>query len=162
MWLDRPTLPVTARRPRAWRPEPGVEGADAGDAARCEAFLDRLEGMTRTEWLRTGRRALALPPGGAAAVALDDVVARRGLGVAAWVIRDTIETVAHVAACAHDDDGGRRHPAPPCTDGERTLLAAARRAAERAALAHLVRPWLACAHFVALVAPFVALAADQG
>jgi hypothetical protein len=143
-----------------------MAGVDADDAARCEAFLDRLERLSRAEWLETGRRVLARSAGGSepsvqqAADALDAVIAERQLGVTAWLVRDAIETVAHVASCAGDPAEGRRHPAPPCTKSERTSLKAARVAAERAVLAHLARPWLARAAYLALVNPFLAIVAD--
>jgi hypothetical protein len=140
-------------------------GIDAGDAARCDAFLEELEGLSRAEWLETGRRVLARAAGDSgasvqqAADVLDAVIAQRQLGVTAWLLRDAVETVAYGARCASDPGVARRHPAPPCTTSERTDLSAARVAAERAALAYLARPWLSRAAYLTLVAPFLAVAA---
>jgi hypothetical protein len=134
------------------------------DRGRCDAFLAQLEEMPRAWWLAVGARALAAGAAGAtdaarvrAAGALAAVLGRERLAVDAWLLRDAVETAAQLAAC--DDPAPprtRRRPSAPCTDAQRRALAAARAAAEQAALAHLARPWLARADFVALLAPFLA------
>ena len=124
-------MPVPRRLARRWE----LATARPQDASRCAAFLDRVERMTRAEWLAEGRRALA--SGGAAPEApgtddaLDALLARRGLGVTAWLVRDAVETAAHLALGTCD------------AGADRAPLEAARRAATRAALAQLVGPALA-------------------
>ena len=151
-------------RGRATEPRWETAAVNAEDAARCEAFLDRLEGLSRAEWLEAGGRILARSGGEPEAAArqasdaLDAVITERQLGVTAWLVRDAVETVTYVASCAGDPGESRRHPAPPCTGNERASLTAARVAAERAALAHLARPWLSRAVYLTLVAPFLAMA----
>ena len=126
-----------------------VTGAD--HAARCRAFLDRLEAMSRAEWLAVGARTRTADDGSEAA--LDAVIARRGLAVTGWLVCDTVQTLAWLASCAHDAPGGRRYPVPP-TRAERATLAAACRAAELAARAYLAGPWLDGATYRALLGPF--------
>jgi hypothetical protein len=127
-----------ARRRRA-RPSDRWElhAADGCDTAACAAFLDALEAWPRDAWLALGRRAASARQ---APDALDAVVAARALAVTAWLVRDVVATAAAIAC------GSERDAAP--------AVGAARAAAERAALACLLRPWLARDDYLALTAPF--------
>jgi hypothetical protein len=157
----RPLVPLRLSFPVA------LATAGGGDFERCTPFLDAVAAMTRADWLALGSRLWTDSPAGrvraaVAAERVDDVVAARRLGVTAWLVRDAVETAAQVALGARPGGRsgggwsvGRRESAPPSAPEERPLLAAARQGAERAALAHLVRPWLPREHFLMLVAPLV-------
>ncbi|MBV9880236.1 MAG: hypothetical protein JO180_07045 [Gemmatirosa sp.] len=119
--------------------------AERCDTARCATLLAQLHAMPRTGWLEIGRRELAA--GGASLASAESTLGRvideRRLGVTAWLVRDAVDTAAH-------------H-----TSMDQGLLFAARRAAQRAALAHLARPWLPRDAYVALIAPFFFVAAER-
>ena len=112
-------------------------GLSGPNPIETDAFLAMLAELPIAEWpapasARTAHEtALAL---------LDAVLADRQLGVSAWYVRDQVETSAFVAS------RGR---------GERTCVPrAARKLAEAAALALLVRPLLPAADFATLYGPF--------
>lgn len=135
-------VPVRPRRTAVRRPSCAARRWElaivpAEDAARCAAVLDELEGWSRADWLAAGRRALAsadapagreAPDAPDALAALEALLARRGLGVTAWLVREAVETAAQQALGGH------------ASGAEQASLAAARRAATWAALAQLVRP----------------------
>jgi len=124
------------------------------------AFLDRLDDLPRAGWIAVGRRLLADPAGHAsrqaAAAALTAAIAEQGLVVAAWRLRDAVETAAQLASAGCLPHGGRRGALAPCTASERRALEAARLAAERAVLALLVHRWLSAEDYARLVSPFAA------
>lgn len=126
-------VPVRPRRTAVRRPSCAARRWElaivpAEDAARCAAVLDELEGWSRADWLAAGRRALASADAPDALAALEALLARRGLGVTAWLVREAVETAAQQALGGH------------ASGAEQASLAAARRAATWAALAQLVRP----------------------
>jgi hypothetical protein len=138
--------------------------ARATRVPRRATLLDRLDGMSRAEWLALGRQAQAesvpvVAERPRAEAELASVVAAHGLAVRAWLLRDDVETLACLANCAHDARTGRSYEAP-CTDAERALFAAAGRVAARAALAELARPWLGARAYELLVAPLAVVARD--
>jgi hypothetical protein len=129
-------------------------------------LLDQLETLSRDDWIAIGHRAIAQgattsPAERRADDALAAVIHRQGLEVAAWLVRDDVETLASLANCADDAVTGRRYAAPPCTKLERAILDAARRAVERAALALLARPWLEASDCDVLTAPCAAMLAGR-
>jgi hypothetical protein len=126
-----------------------LDAADGGDRARTAAFLDRLEAMTRAEWLEVGRRTVACAsnaPHDAAVATLAGLLEARRLGVTAWLVRDAVTTAVQSSAPAW--------AAVPRSAGEATLLAAGCEAAALAALALLARPWLRREELAALLTPF--------
>lgn len=136
---------------------PCATGAD-GDAAHAMEFLDRLCALPLTDWITAGELALRMDEDEARA-ALDRVVAERHLEVPAWYVRDAVATAIELAWCAPDCPpdhvpADRRWSLPAHSDVEQRRLDAAREAAERAALALVVRAWLPRAVFDALYAPF--------
>jgi hypothetical protein len=139
-------------------------GADLDLAvATCGAFLDTLEALPRDAWLEIGRRTIAAldEPNDeltAAIHALEGVIVVRRARVTAWLVRDAIRTSLELVASGGARSPGRRPPPPSLTTRERHQLQSARDAAEHAALAQLVRPWLTHAHHRALVGPFASIA----
>ena len=106
-------------------------------------FLEDLCALPRDRWLAIGAAALARDAG-ALAVTLDRVIAEHGLGLDAWMLRDGVATAAHLAC-------GDLSP----SRAEHRCLDAARRAAERTALALLAQPWLPRRDFEVMVGPFL-------
>ena len=126
-----------------------LQSADGGDRVRAAGFLDRLEAMTRAEWLAVGDRATACasdPTRLAATAALARAVDGHRLGVTVWLVRDAVATAVQTAP--------RSWPSAPSTRAEVTLLATGRDAATVAVLAQLARPWLERSEVAALLAPF--------
>jgi hypothetical protein len=126
----------------------GTSVAGDCDAAECTALIDRMHALTHADWLALGRWELVRDAAlgdrlETAAASLEPVVAVRKFALDVWCVRDAVETALAPARDTATD--GREH---------RAALAAARRAAERAALACLLRPWLAPSSYVLLVAPF--------
>ena len=124
-------------------------------AARVETFLDRVSELSALHWLALGRdmeKDSGRAESSAAVVAtVETIIAKCGLEVRAWYVRDLVETLAYV--------GTRRRNA---SVGDAYCLAGARSAAERAALAVLVSPYLSTTEFDVLytpVAKYVARAA---
>lgn len=116
----------------------------------ANAFLDRLGELPLSEWLDIGRAIEtdrnALAQRSTAWVILDATIADRQLSVAAWYVRDAVETVAFLA----------RNSGPKLSRTDRRAFAGAQGAAEEAALAVLARAHLSAQDFDALCAPFVA------
>jgi hypothetical protein len=103
---------------------------------RVDRFVDELLELTRPMWLEIGKEVVERGrDGGAwttACAIVSAVIAHRGLSIAAWYARDQVETSVYLAA----------RPNEPASSLERKLIAAAHGAAEQAALAILVQPWL--------------------
>jgi hypothetical protein len=118
--------------------------------AAVNAFADRLADLPVSEWLTIGRRLVDDPSLYADRATpyaiLEATIANRHLGVAAWYVRDAIETSAYYAS----------QPRKRWTSKERRAFAAAHAAAEEAALAILARAHLADADASTLCAPFSA------
>ncbi len=73
-------------------------------------------------------------------------VAHNGLGLAAWHVRDAVETIAFLKSRNN----------PNLSRSDRRVFAAAHAAAEDAALATLTRQHLSAQDFAVLCAPFAA------
>jgi len=111
-------------------------------------FIDVLADLPTSSWLDIGRSALAdtsqLTARSTARAILDAIAAEHKLAVAVWYVCDALDTAAFVA----------RRRGARYTRAERRLFDAAYEAAEDAALAILVQPYLPAAAFTALCAPF--------
>ena len=125
---------------------PGIPAAFASDA-----FADRLAELPWTAWLSVGRSLVeSAPPSTLRATSraiLEAMINDAGLAVAAWSVRDAIDTAAHYASAS-------RHR---WTSAERRCFAAARAVAEDAALAILAWRFLSAEDFDVLCAPFARL-----
>jgi hypothetical protein len=152
--------PAITRRPRTGRlPLPrqvtDLTPADEPSLGAVNEFADRLAELPVGAWLDVGRSMLAGSPSTTRRATpfaiLEATINDRGLAVAAWYVRDAIETSAYYATCS----------VPRWTSMERRVFAAAHAAAEEAALALLAREYLSRADFDALYSPFEALAASQ-
>lgn len=107
------------------------------------AFLDFLAELPPDEWLAIG--ALEAVDAQTAAN-LEATILDQRLAVDAWRIRDDIQTLAFLA---------HRSLSTPSTQAH-CMMARARAAAERAALAIVARRWLAPADVADLLSPFSA------
>jgi hypothetical protein len=122
-----------------------------------DAFADRVAELPLTAWLSVGRSLVeSAPPSTLRATSraiLEATINDAGLAVAAWYVRDAIGTSAHYASVA----------CHRWTSAERRCFAAARAAAEDAALATLASRFLSAEDFDVLCAPFARLvdAAEQ-
>lgn len=147
------TSPTLLRRMRTGRlPLPrevaGLTPEDVPALAPVDAFADRLAEMALASWLAIGRSlvegasvsALRATPYAILEATIND----RGLAIAAWYVRDAIETSAYYAS----------PPLHRWTRMERRCFAAAHAAAEEAGLAMLARAFLSSEDFDALCAPF--------
>lgn len=112
------------------------------------AFVDRLAALTLDQWLDVGHRLVTdhetLALRSTSWAIMDATIADRRLGVAAWHVRDAVETTAYLASDA----------ASRLSRRERRLFAGAHAAAEDAALAVLVREHLSLEDFAVLCKPF--------
>jgi hypothetical protein len=115
------------------------------------AFADRLAELPVLAWLTVGRTLIddpsAYAPRETPYAILEATINNQGLAVAAWYVRDAIDTSAYYAS----------HSILKWTSKERRAFAAAHAAAEDAALAILARPHLGDEDAAALCAPFSAL-----
>lgn len=163
---SRARLPASARPGVRRYPAPTARWALAGahgcPVRPCARLLDALEDLPRETWADIGRQIAAGPwreTMGAPVAALEAALTARRLGAIAWYVRDAVETAAHLAFRRRSTarvtvpasrawwDRGAEHPA------DRGHVGAARQALGHAALALLVRPWLAPAHVDTLTAP---------
>lgn len=110
--------------------------------ARVDGLLDLLGRLSPGEWIVIGgieqARAPATPGERTAELLAEAIVAHRGLDVARWYAMDAVDTCATLAES--------RAP------GARPLMALARRAARRAAVAVIARDDLPAADFALLSA----------
>ena len=105
-------------------------------------FIDRLMRLSSDEWIS------AVPdpryaPSDASLSTIESLIGRTGQQVAAWCVADEVETAAHLAF--------------RCSAGDPRMIARKRsaiRAAERAALALLLRSDLSAEEFERLYRPF--------
>lgn len=142
-------LPSSVRR---------LDDSDEPALAPVHRFVDALCELPLAHWLRIGRRVAGDQQGVAVRVAtralLDRVLVEQRLGIAAWHVRDAVETVAFLAT----------RTAPPLSRAERRELMTAQDAAEEAALALLAREHLPEAAYETLGRAFSTLlsAKDRG
>lgn len=112
------------------------------------SFIDRLADLPPSEWVAIGRAAVDDRTTAAArstsAVIVDATIAHWQLGVAAWYVRDAIETIAFLA----------RNTTHGLSRADRRMFLVAQLAAEDVALALLVQPCLPAQDFDVLCAPF--------
>jgi hypothetical protein len=125
--------------------------ADSPGLAAVDTFAERLAELPAEHWLAVGRELIA---DGAAAdgrvtaiMSLETAIVARELGIAAWYVRDAVDTSAYLAG----------QSVTRWTSAERRAFAAAHGAAEDAALALLARPGIAPAELAVLCAPFDSL-----
>lgn len=116
--------------------------------AAVNQFADRLAELPLSAWLDTGRCAMAansdIAKRSTSYAILEATLNDRGLAVAAWYVRDAIETSAFYVAGS----------ATRWARTDRRAFAAAHAAAEEAALALLAREFLPSADRATLCAPF--------
>ncbi|HEX3866463.1 MAG TPA: hypothetical protein VHV78_06900 [Gemmatimonadaceae bacterium] len=119
-------------------------------------FVEQLAELPTHAWLEIGRAVDSAGRGAssrrAALSVLQTAAARQDVVVAAWFVRDAVETAASIARGATMARWSREN---------RRAFSAARAAAEHAALALLLSRRLPVADHRALVAPFAALLADR-
>lgn len=125
-----------------------LDDSDEPALAQVRRFVDALCELPRAEWLEIGRRVCGegwdSVAHAAAWAALDAAIAEQRLGVAAWHVRDAVETACFLATRAD----------APLSRSERRVVCLAREAAEETALALLVRPHLSQKTIATLSAPF--------
>ena len=136
------------RQLRTVHARPETPREHAALTVSASAFLDRLADLPLTTWLATGR-ALADDREGlnvrqSAWEMLDAAIASHGLGLAAWSMRDAVETIAFL----------KTRELCEWSPAERRYFACAQGAAEAATLAVLARDHLSDHDFQALVASF--------
>src|SRR5262249_33673562 len=115
--------------------------------ALANVFIQRLCDLPLHSWLAIGRAVIAARSETAYASAWSSVeraIAKRDLGLAAWHVRDDVETIAYLAS----------HSADQLSRSDRPVFAAAHGAAEDAALALLVQSSIASVDLELLCAPF--------
>ena len=119
--------------------------------AAVNTFADRLAELPVLAWLMVGRALVDDPSIYAqretSYAILEATINDRGLAVAAWYVRDAIETSAYYAS----------HSIVKWTSKERRAFAAAHAAAEDAALSILSQAYLSAEDVAALCGPFSGL-----
>jgi hypothetical protein len=122
--------------------------------ALAKAFVDGLCDLPLESWLAIGRAAMVNRGSDAYAgawSAVEHAIAQQNLALAAWHIRDEIETLAYLAC----------HSGVPVWRSDRPAFAAAHGAVEDAALALLVRDYVSVADVDRLCAPFASYASFE-
>jgi hypothetical protein len=151
-----PMSPALLRRMRTGRlPLPRqvaeLTPDDQPALAAVNGFADRLAELPLLAWLTVGGSLIDSPSTYARRetpyAILEATINNRGLAVAAWYVRDAIETSAYYAS----------HSTVKWTSKERRAFAAAHAAAEDAALAVLAHEYLNAEDFAALCGPFAGL-----
>jgi hypothetical protein len=126
---------------------------DAAALVAAKAFADRLGDVPLARWLTIGDAIIATgtqsPERAAAWAKAEQAIVEQRLDVAAWHVRDAVETVAYLAG----------HSVGKLSRSDRRAFAAAHGAAEEAALALLVSRTLSGADLQRLCAPFADLVA---
>jgi hypothetical protein len=124
-----------------------LDGLPNESAFALERWLDALAELPLDRWIAAGR-ACARDMSGyrqhAARALLEAIVADQQIELTAWFIRDMVKTAAHATAIA----------ASRANHSVRRDFAAARAAADWAALAIATQTWIPCADRDALCAPF--------
>ena len=122
--------------------------ADEPALAAVNAFADRLADLPASAWLAVGRSVMAngsfYAERATPFAILEATINDRGLAVAAWYVRDAIETSAFYAT----------HSVVRWKSSERRAFAAAHGAAEEAALAILAQSFLSSEDYATLCGPF--------
>ena len=125
-----------------------LDGLPAESAIAFERWLDGLADLPLDRWIAVGRacahHASDRQQRMTSSALLEAIVADRRLGLTAWFIGDMVQTAAHAAATA----------ASRARRSTRRDFAAARSAADWAALAIATQTWLPCVDRDALCAPF--------
>jgi len=130
-------------RPILW----ALDGLPSDSAVKLEAWLDSLSELSLADWARVGRACASrgeLAALASACRAVERVIDAKNLDVAAWLIRDLVETATYHV----------RHFASRSSRRARSELAVARMAAEWVALGISVEAWLAPSELTTLVKPF--------
>ena len=129
---------------------PSSTEGDEPSLARVDPFIDRLADLPLSEWIAIGRAVLedrqAASTRSTSSAIVDATIAHWQLDIAAWHVRDSVETVAFLARDANQ----------ALSRTDRRMFFAARRAGEDAALALLVHPCLPDEDLQVLFAPFAA------
>ena len=129
----------------------GLTPRDVPSLAAVDGFADRMAELPCSSWLAVGRphieNASRLSLRAAPRAILEATINDAGLALAAWYVRDAIDTSAYYASI----------PVRRWTSAERRCFAAAHAVAEDAALALLTRAFLASEDFDILCAPFAHL-----
>lgn len=115
--------------------------------AVVKAFTEQLSDLTLESWLAIGRAVMAARSATryvSAWSSVEQAIAKHGLALAAWHVRDDIETIAYLAC----------HSGAPMARLNRPVFAAAHGAAEDAALALLVHTAIEPAALELMCAPF--------
>jgi hypothetical protein len=122
--------------------------------AEVGVFVDLLAGLALDDWLLVGRSAIgkrSAPERRATACGrLDATIRAHDLTVAAWYVRDSVETAACLAAGT----------VSRWQSLDRRMFSAAHGAADAAALALLARDLLPANVFALLMAPFTSVAPE--
>ncbi len=125
---------------------------DEPSLGRVNPFIDRLSELRVSQWVAIGQTVSQDHSGTAARSTaweiVDATIAHRQLGIAAWHVRDAVETVAFLAL----------RSAPPLSRSDRRLFVAAQAAAEDVALALLVHGRISEQDLKTLCTPFAAYA----
>jgi hypothetical protein len=124
-----------------------MTAADEPALALSKAFVEGLCDLPLENWLAIGRAVMAIRTSAGYAdawSAVERAIAKRDLALAAWHMRDEIETIAYVVS----------HVGAPLSRANRPAFAAAHGAAEDAALALLVRGCVSAMDIDLLCTPF--------
>lgn len=124
----------------------GETDADASAERSVDRFVDRLSTLSSSQWLLAGKLAKDTANERVEPIRnLEELITSRKLGVPAWLATDGVATAAYLAF-------------PSCeSGGSRLSELTARRAAEVAAHALLVRASLSPKEFALLYLPFLTL-----
>jgi hypothetical protein len=121
---------------------------EASALLAAKAFADRLGDLPLARWLAVGHSIIATgtpsPEQTAAWANAERAIVEQRLDLAAWHVRDAVETVAYLAG----------HSARKLSRNDRRAFAAAHGAAEETALALLVSRRLSVVDLERLCAPF--------
>jgi len=142
-------LPSASRsRPRSDPTPHAARAVEQAAVAEVNAFVDWLAALPLSAWLEVGRAISGnreqIAARGLAWEFLQDAIAEHDLQVAAWFVRDAVETAAFLAS----------HSVRRWSPGERRVFAAAHGGAEAAALSLLGRSFLHAAHLTSLYGMF--------
>jgi hypothetical protein len=119
-----------------------------GFLAPVDGLLDWLVELPLAQWLAVGRNAASSPQSpahSASCVVISTTIVDQRLELAAWHVRDAIETVAFIAS----------HSRRPMSRADRRSFSVAHGVAEETALALLTRDFLPSESFRLLCSPFL-------
>lgn len=142
------TISSLSRRLPLPLPVSQLSAAQEPALSAANAFVERVGDLPLTSWLAIGRAVMGAGVDSADRAAswtsVERAIADHRLELAAWFVRDAVETIAYMAS----------HSAALLSRPDRRVFAAAHGAAEEAALAVLVRRHLLDADFDRVCAPF--------